>query len=50
MYARYDEVLRQEKMNKELTEAKGEYAWARVHAARQNIADCKVMSSWVERC
>jgi len=39
--ARYDEVLRQEKMNKELTEAKGEYAWARVHAARQNIADCK---------
>ena len=34
---RYDEIQRAEAMDKELVQTKGEYAWARVHAARENI-------------
>ena len=33
--AKYDEIQRSEQMDQELVEAKGEYAWARVHAARE---------------
>ena len=35
--SRYDEIQRAEAMDKELVQTKGEYAWARVHAARENI-------------
>jgi len=34
--AKYDEIQRSEQMDKELMQTKGEYAWARVHAARDN--------------
>ena len=34
--AKYDEIQRSEQMDQELMETKGEYAWARVHAAREN--------------
>jgi len=33
---KYDEIQRSEQMDKELMQTKGEYAWARVHAARDN--------------
>ena len=33
--AKYDEIQRSEMMDKELKETKGQYAWARVHAARE---------------
>ena len=33
---KYDEIQRNERMDQELMEAKGEYAWARVHSAREN--------------
>ena len=33
--AKYDEIQRSEQMDQELMETKGEYAWARVHAARE---------------
>ena len=35
--AKYEEIQRAEMMDKELHEAKGEYAWARVHHARAEI-------------
>ena len=35
--AKYAEIQRSEQMDKDLHEAKGEYAWARVLAARENI-------------
>jgi len=34
---KYEEIQRTEAMDKELVQTKGEYAWARVHAARENI-------------
>ena len=34
--AKYDEIQRSEQMDQELMETKGEYAWARVHAARES--------------
>ena len=34
--AKYDEIQRSEQMDMELMQTKGEYAWARVHAARDN--------------
>jgi len=34
--AKYDEIQRSEQMDKELMQTKGQYAWARVHAAREN--------------
>ena len=37
VFVRYEEIQRAEAMDKELVQTKGEYAWARVHAARENI-------------
>jgi len=36
---RYEEIQRNNEMNEDLLAAKGEYAWARVHAARLNIKE-----------
>jgi hypothetical protein len=34
--ARYDEILKVQQMDAEVNAVTGEYAWARVHAAREN--------------
>jgi len=36
---RYEDIQRNNEMNDELMVAKGEYAWSRVHAARENITE-----------
>ncbi len=33
---RYDEILKVQQMDAEVNAVTGEYAWARVHAAREN--------------
>ena len=41
---RYEEIKASQEMNSELMVAKGEYAWVRVHSARQNIIELQVQS------
>jgi hypothetical protein len=42
--ARYDEILKVQQMDAEVNAVTGEYAWARVHAARENSIRIQVRS------
>ena len=47
--AKYAEIQRSEQMDKDLHEAKGEYAWARVLAAQENVESLTIQIEKVQK-